>query len=225
VEEEFEMLVVIMGPPGAGKGTQAEKLAKEFALPHISTGEIFRGAVKEGTEMGKKAKEYMDKGMLVPDEIVIGIVKERLAKPDCNEGVLLDGFPRTVEQAEALDEVLDELQIKISAVVNVDVHEEELISRLTGRRVCRNCGATYHLKFNPPKVRNICDHCSGELYQRSDDTIDTVKERLVIYQKQTFPIIEYYEHQDLFKSVDGARGIDEVFDDLADHLKKIKNQV
>jgi adenylate kinase len=123
VEEEFEMLVVIMGPPGAGKGTQAEKLAKEFALPHISTGDIFRGAVKEGTEMGKKAKEYMDKGMLVPDEIVIGIVKERLAKPDCNEGVLLDGFPRTVEQAEALDEVLDELQIKISAVVNVDVHE------------------------------------------------------------------------------------------------------
>lgn len=218
------MLIVIMGPPGAGKGTQAEKLAKEFALPHISTGDIFRSAVKEGTEMGKKAKEYMDKGMLIPDEIVIGIVKERLAKPDCSAGVLLDGFPRTVEQAEALDEVLDELQLKISAVVNVDVHEEELISRLTGRRVCRNCGATYHLKFNPPKVRNICDHCSGELYQRSDDTIDTVKERLAIYQKQTFPIIEYYERQDLFKNVDGARDIDAVFEDLADHLKNIKDQ-
>mgnify|MGYP001259629321 CR=1 FL=1 len=218
------MLVVLMGPPGAGKGTQAEKLAKEFALPHISTGDIFRSAVKEGTEMGRKAKEYMDKGELVPDEIVIGIVKERLAKPDCNGGALLDGFPRTVEQAEALDEVLEELKLKISAVVSVDVQEEELITRLTGRRVCRSCGATYHLKFNPPKVRNICDHCSGELYQRSDDTIDTVKERLAIYRKQTLPIIEYYEHKDLFSGVDGSRAINDVFVDIVAHLQKIKEQ-
>lgn len=218
------MLVVLMGPPGAGKGTQAEKLAKEFALPHISTGDIFRGAVKEGTEMGKKAKEYMDKGELVPDEIVIGIVKERLARPDCNEGFLLDGFPRTVEQAEALDEVLEDLKLKISAVVSVDVQEEELINRLTGRRVCRSCGATYHLKFNPPKVRNICDHCSGELYQRSDDTIDTVKERLAIYRKQTMPIIEYYEQKDLFYSVDGSRTINDVFVDIAAHLQNVKGR-
>lgn len=218
------MLVVLMGPPGAGKGTQAEKLSKEFALPHISTGDIFRSAVKEGTEMGKKAKEYMDKGELVPDEIVIGIVKERLAKPDCNEGVLLDGFPRTVEQARALDEVLADLNLNISAAVSVDVQEEELINRLTGRRVCRSCGATYHIKFNPPKVRNICDHCSGELYQRSDDTIDTVKERLAIYRKQTMPIIEYYEQKGLFYSVDGARAIDDVFEDIAAHLQKIKEQ-
>ncbi len=218
------MLVILMGPPGAGKGTQAEKLAKEFALPHISTGDIFRSAVKEGTEMGKKAKEYMDKGELVPDEIVIGIVKERLAKPDCNDGALLDGFPRTVEQAEALDEVLEELKLKISDVVSVDVQEEELINRLTGRRVCRSCGATYHIKFNPPKVRNICDHCSGELYQRSDDTIDTVKERLAIYRKQTMPIIEYYEQKDLFFGVDGSRSINDVFVDIVAHLQNIKGR-
>ena len=218
------MLVVLMGPPGAGKGTQAEKLAKEFALPHISTGDIFRSAVQEGTEMGKKAKEYMDKGELVPDEIVIGIVKERLAKPDCSGGALLDGFPRTVEQAQALDEVLQDLKLKIGAVVSVDVQEEELINRLTGRRVCRNCGATYHLKFNPPKVRNICDHCSGELYQRSDDTIETVKERLAVYRKQTLPIIEYYEQKDLFSSVEGARPIDEVFVDIAAYLQNVREK-
>ena len=218
------MLVVLMGPPGAGKGTQAEKLAEEFTLPHISTGDIFRSAVKEGTEMGKKAKEYMDKGELVPDEIVIGIVKERLAKPDCSEGALLDGFPRTVEQAQALDEVLEDLKLNISAAVSVDVQEEELINRLTGRRVCRSCGATYHIKFNPPKVRNICDHCSGELYQRSDDTIDTVKERLAIYRNQTMPIIEYYKQKDLFHSVDGARAIDDVFVDIAAHLRGIREQ-
>jgi len=211
-----------MGPPGAGKGTQAEKLAAEFALPHISTGDIFRSAVKEGTGMGKKAKEYMDKGELVPDEIVIGIVKERLAKSDCSDGALLDGFPRTVEQAQALDEVLGDLKLNISAAVSVDVQEEELINRLTGRRVCRSCGATYHIKFNPPKVRNICDHCSGELYQRSDDTIDTVKERLAIYRNQTMPIIEYYEQKNLFHSVDGARAIDDVFVDIAAHLRSIR---
>ncbi|NMB35317.1 MAG: adenylate kinase [Firmicutes bacterium] len=216
------MLVVLMGPPGAGKGTQAEKLAAEFALPHISTGDIFRSAVKEGTGMGKKAKEYMDKGELVPDEIVIGIVKERLAKSDCSDGALLDGFPRTVEQAQALDEVLGDLKLNISAAVSVDVQEEELINRLTGRRVCRSCGATYHIKFNPPKVRNICDHCSGELYQRSDDTIDTVKERLAIYRNQTMPIIEYYEQKNLFHSVDGARAIDDVFVDIAAHLRSIR---
>lgn len=219
------MFIVLMGPPGAGKGTQAEKLTKEFALIHVSTGDIFRNAVKEGTEMGRKAKEYMDKGELVPDEIVLGIVKERLSKPDCEDGVLLDGFPRTIEQAEALDEVLEDLKMKTDAVINIDVNEEELIARLTGRRVCRNCGATYHIKFNPPKVRNICDHCSGELYQRSDDTIDTVKERLNVYNKQTLPMVDYYERKGLYKSADGSRPIDQVFADIAAYLQNKQDEI
>ena len=219
------MFIILMGPPGAGKGTQAEKLTKEFALIHVSTGDIFRNAVKEGTEMGKKAKEYMDKGELVPDEIVLGIVKERLSKPDCKAGVLLDGFPRTIEQAEALDEVLEDLKMNIDAVINIDVSEEELIARLTGRRVCRNCGATYHIKFNPPKVRNICDHCSGELYQRSDDTIDTVKERLNIYNKQTLPMVDYYERKGMYKSADGSREIDQVFADIAAYLQNKEDEI
>lgn len=169
--------------------------------------------------MGKKAKEYIDKGALVPDEIVTGVIKERLSKPDCAGGVLLDGFPRTLEQAEALDEVLKDLEMKFDAVINVDVNEEELINRLAGRRVCRNCGTTYHIKFNPPKVRTICNHCGGELYQRSDDTIDTIKERLVVYKKQTLPMIEYYERKGLLKSFDGARDINEVFLDIKTFLQ------
>jgi adenylate kinase len=220
----YSMNLILMGPPGAGKGTQAERLVKDFSLTHISTGDIFRSAVKEGTVMGKKAKEYMDKGALVPDEIVVGIVKERLAAPDCADGILLDGFPRTQEQAEALDSVMEDLKMKIDAAISVDVNDEELIARLTGRRVCRNCGSSYHVKFNPPKVRNICDHCSGELYQRSDDTIETVNERLSIYKKQTMPMVEYYERQGIFISVDGARSIDDVFSDIAAKVKKIAEQ-
>lgn len=218
------MNIILMGPPGAGKGTQAEKLAREFSIVHISTGDIFRNAIKEGTEMGKKAKEYLDKGVLVPDEIVVGIVKERLEKPDCEDGVLFDGFPRTVEQAEALDEALQELNMKIDAAVMIEVAEEELITRLTGRRVCQNCNTTYHVKFNPPKVRNICDHCGGELYQRSDDTLDTVKERLSVYRKQTMPILEYYQRKGLCISVDGSQSIDQVFSEIVQNLKKIKRE-
>ncbi len=214
------MHIILMGPPGAGKGTQAEMLAKEYSIPHISTGDIFRNAIKEGTEMGTKAKEYMDKGALVPDEIVVGIMKERLQKPDCQEGVLLDGFPRTVEQAEALDEVLQELGMNIDAVVNVEVPEEELVARLTGRRVCQKCGATYHVKHNPPKVRNICNHCGGELYQRSDDTIDTVKERLTVYNTQTMPIIEFYKRKGNYISVDGSKPISSVSEEIIEKLNK-----
>ncbi len=213
------MLVVLMGPPGAGKGTQAERITKEFNLLHISTGDILRNAVKEETALGLQAKQYMDRGALVPDEIVVGMIRERLARPDCAAGVLLDGFPRTVEQAEALGQVLESLQLKIDVVINVDVEAEELLSRLTGRRVCRNCGATYHIKFNPPRVRNICDHCSGELYQRSDDTVETVKERLDVYSKQTLPLIEYYQRKNLYYAVDGARSIDDVFADIAAYLQ------
>lgn len=215
------MFVIIMGPPCAGKGTQAERLAKEFALPHISTGDIFRSAVKEGTEMGKKAKEYMDKGHLVPDEIVVGIVKERLSRPDCKEGAFLDGFPRTVNQAEALDEVLRELNMKIDAVICIDADEDELIARLTGRRVCRNCGATYHIRFNSPRVRNICDHCSGELYQRSDDSIDTVKERFAVYKKQTLPMFDYYRDKYPVINIDGSKQINEVYDAIISSLKNL----
>ncbi len=219
------MHLIIMGPPGAGKGTQAERLTKEFSLLHISTGDIFRNAVKEGTEMGLKAKEYMDKGTLVPDEIVIGIVRERLAKPDCAGGVLLDGFPRTLEQAESLNEVLNDVGIVFDAVINIDVNEEELINRLTGRRVCRNCGTTYHIKFNPPKVRTICDHCGGELYQRSDDTIDTVKERLIVYKKQTLPMIDYYQRKGILKTFDGAGDINDVFLDIKAYLDGKKEKL
>ncbi len=218
------MLVVLMGPPGAGKGTQAERVTKEFNLLHISTGDILRGAVKEETPLGKEAKEYMERGALVPDEVIISIMKERLSKPDCAGGVLLDGFPRTVEQAEALENVLMDLHLNIDAVINVDVSPDELLDRLTGRRVCRSCGSTYHMKFNPPRVRNICDHCSGELYQRSDDTVDTVKERLEVYSKQTLPLIEYYQRKNLYHAVDGARPIDEVYEDIATYLKEDKSE-
>ncbi len=216
------MRIILMGPPGAGKGTQAEMLAKEYSIPHVSTGDIFRNAIKEGTEMGTKAKEYMNKGALVPDEIVVGIVKERLQKPDCSAGVLLDGFPRTLEQAEALDEVVQELGIVIDAVINVEVAEEELVSRLTGRRVCQKCNTTYHVKYNPPKVRNICDHCGGELYQRSDDTVETVKERLSVYNTQTMPIIDFYKRMGNYLSVDGAQQIEKVSKDIVEKLNQQK---
>ncbi len=216
------MHIIIMGPPGAGKGTQAEKMVNDFGLVHISTGDMFREAVKKGTEMGKKAKEFMDKGELVPDDVVVGIVKERLSQPDCKEGILLDGFPRTIDQAEALEEVLKDLNMKIDAVINVEVAEEELLNRLTGRRVCENCGTTYHVKYNTPKVRNICDHCGGELYQRSDDTVETVKERLQVYRDQTKPIIDYYRKKGIYHEIDGWRAIDEVYADVMKRLNNIK---
>ncbi len=208
------MELLIMGPPGAGKGTQAEFLTEKYNIPHISTGDMFRAAVKEGTELGKKAKECMDKGQLVPDEVTIGIVKERLSKDDCKEGFLLDGFPRTVEQADALTKILEELKLPNVRVLNINVPKEELVARAVGRRICKGCGKTYHLKFNPPRKEGVCDACGGELYQRADDTAETMNERVSVYEASTKPLIEYYKKQGVYNEVDGKLAIDKVTTEL-----------
>lgn len=208
------MKILLMGPPGAGKGTQAEKLTELFNIPHISTGDMFRKAQKDGTELGLKAKSYMEKGQLVPDEVTIGIVRERLAEADCKGGFLLDGFPRTVQQADALAQILTDLGTHLDAVINIEVAKDFLVERLTGRRVCRGCGATYHVKFNAPKVEGICDKCGGELYQRADDTIETVGNRLDVYAGQTAPLIDYYAAKDLLKNIDGSQSVEKVLADI-----------
>lgn len=208
------MELLIMGPPGAGKGTQAEVLTKKFDIPHISTGDMFRAAVKEGTELGKKAKECMDKGQLVPDEITIGIVKERLAKDDCKKGFLLDGFPRTAEQADALTKILEDLKLPNIRVLNINVPKEELVARAIGRRICKGCGKTYHLRFNPPQKEGVCDACGGELYQRADDTAETMNERISVYEASTKPLIDYYKKQGVYNEVDGKLSIDKVSTEL-----------
>lgn len=214
------MKLLIMGPPGAGKGTQAEVLVKELNITHISTGDMFRAAIKEGTEMGKKAKEYMDKGALVPDEVVVGMVKDRLSKPDCAGGFLLDGFPRTLEQARALDATLKEMDIKLDGVINIAVPREKLMARLTGRRVCKGCGASYHIMFNKPKVEGKCNSCGGELYQRSDDNEEAVSNRLDVYEAQTQPLIDYYTQQGLLLNINGDQEINKVLQDILAALKK-----
>jgi adenylate kinase len=205
------MYILVMGPPGAGKGTQAAKLVEKYHIPHISTGDMFRAAVSEGTPLGIKAKGFMDAGQLVPDDVTIGIVKERLAKPDCKTGFLLDGFPRTIEQAGALDKTLAELSLKLDYVVNIAVPNEELVRRATGRQICRNCGATYHVLFNPSTAGNMCDKCHGELFQRADDQEETVKKRLEVYLKQTQPLIHYYQQQGIYSEIDGQQTMDQVF--------------
>ncbi len=214
------MNLLIMGPPGAGKGTQAEVLIKELDIVHVSTGDMFRNAIKEGTEMGKKAKEYMDKGQLVPDEVVIGMVKDRLSRTDCNKGFLLDGFPRTVGQAKALDATLSQLDIKLDGVINIIVPLEKLMERLTGRRVCRGCGASYHIMFNAPTVEGKCDSCGGELYQRSDDNKESVETRLKAYQEKTQPLIEYYNEKGCLLEVNGDQDINQVLQDILAELNK-----
>ena len=208
------MYILLMGPPGAGKGTQAEKLIDEFKIPHISTGDMFRAAVSAGTELGKEAKKYMDAGGLVPDVVTIGIVREGLSKPECANGFILDGFPRTEEQAVALDGILKDLVIKLTGVVNISVPDSELVARVVGRRICKACGATYHVSFNPSKVEDVCDKCGGNLYQRNDDKEDTVVNRLHAYHEQTEPLIEYYKKQGLYKEINGLQPIDKVYADV-----------
>ena len=214
------MRLLIMGRPGAGKGTQAANIKEYYSIPHISTGDMFRAAIKEGTELGKLAKSYMDKGALVPDEVTIGIVKERLLKDDCKKGFLLDGFPRNVLQAEALDSFMKEQGISLDAVLDVNVDASILIRRIVGRRICKTCGATYHIDFNKPKKEGICDNCGTPLIQRADDTIETAGSRLEVYDKQTAPLLAYYEKQNLLKTVNGDQELNKVFEDIKAVLAK-----
>ena len=207
------MNIILMGLPGAGKGTQASEIVKKFPIPHISTGDMFRKAIKDETDLGKEAKSYMDRGELVPDEVTVGIVKERISEDDAKKGFLLDGFPRTIDQAESLSQIMSELDREIDAVINIEVPEEELMNRLTGRRICEKCGTTYHLVFNPPKVDGICDIDGGKLYQREDDNPETVSNRLSVNVKQSKPILEYYNNKGVLKNIDGSKDIDEVTND------------
>ena len=208
------MNIVLMGLPGAGKGTQAEKIVEKYAIPHISTGDMFRAAIKEGTELGLKAKAFMDEGKLVPDEVTIGIVRERLSQDDCGKGYLLDGFPRTVPQAEALDSILAELNRPLEHTINVEVEKEELIARLSGRRICKSCGASYHLVFNPPAEEGKCDKDGGELYTRADDNPETVTNRLEVNMNQAQPLLDFYEAKGILTNIDGQQDIAKVFADL-----------
>lgn len=211
--------IIFMGPPGAGKGTQAERIVMEFEIPHISTGDAFRLAMSQGTPLGLKAKEYVDQGLLVPDEITIGIVKERLQQDDCGKGFLLDGFPRTILQAEALDDIMADMGRKMDYAINLIVDRKLLLDRLTGRRICKKCGATYHVLFNPPKVENVCDKCSGELYQRSDDTAEKVGTRLDEYINKTAPLLDFYRSKDLLIEVNGEDEIDTVTSNIVRILR------
>lgn len=202
--------VVLLGGPGAGKGTQAERLAHGLGLPHVSTGDLFRENLKNETELGKLARRYMESGGLVPDEVTVGMVRERLSRPDCADGAILDGFPRTIPQAEALDRLLADLGASVSIVPYIKVDPDVLLARLAGRWTCRACGAMYHQLFSPPKVEGVCDRCGGELYQRADDTPETQKRRIDVYFEQTAPLIEFYQARGLLAEVDGGPGIDEV---------------
>lgn len=205
------MNIILLGPPGAGKGTQAKRLIDRYGIPQISTGDMLRAAVAEKTPLGLEAKKYMDAGQLVPDSVVVGLVKERIQKEDCKKGYMLDGFPRNVSQAETLDKMLGELGQKIDHVICIEVPEDELIQRLTGRRTCRQCGAGYHVMFDPPKKEGVCDKCGGELYQRDDDNVQTVTSRLKVYKDQTEPLIAYYERQGKLRRINGLGSIDEIF--------------
>jgi adenylate kinase len=205
------MNIILLGPPGAGKGTQAKRLIDKYSIPQISTGDMLRAALKAGTALGLEAKKYMDKGELVPDSVVIGLVKERIQQNDCGKGYMLDGFPRNVSQAEALDKMLAELKQNIDDVICIEVPNEDLLGRLTGRRTCRGCGAGFHVMFDPPKKDGVCDKCAGELYQRDDDNETTVKSRLDVYAKQTEPLIGYYKNQGKLRSINGVGDMEAIF--------------
>lgn len=205
------MKIIMLGAPGAGKGTQAKMIAEKYGLPHISTGDIFRANIKNGTELGKEAKEYMDKGLLVPDELTVRLLLDRVAQDDCKNGYVLDGFPRTIPQAEVLDEKLSELGEKVDYAINVDVPDENIVNRMSGRRACLNCGATYHIVSIPPKKEGICDVCASALVLRDDDKPETVQNRLKVYHDQTQPLIDFYEKKGVLRSVDGTLPMEEVF--------------
>lgn len=213
------MKIIMLGAPGAGKGTQAKKIAEKYSIPHISTGDIFRANIKEGTELGKKAKEYMDKGALVPDELVCDLVVDRISQEDAKNGYVLDGFPRTIPQAETLDAALSKIDEKVDYAIDVDVPDDNIINRMSGRRACVACGGTYHIVFNPTKTEGVCDACGGQLILRDDDKPETVKNRLKVYHEQTQPLIEYYTKKNILKSVDGTQDMSKVFDSIVEILE------
>ena len=212
------MKIIMLGAPGAGKGTQAQMIADKYNIPHISTGDIFRANIKNGTELGKKAKEFMDKGLLVPDELTVELLLDRVANEDCKDGYVLDGFPRTIPQADVLDKELTKLGDKVDFAVNVDVPDENIVRRMSGRRACLKCGATYHIEHIPPKTEGICDKCGSELVQREDDKPETVQNRLSVYHEQTQPLIEYYDKKNILKTVDGTKDMQEVFNEIVNIL-------
>lgn len=205
------MKIIMLGAPGAGKGTQAKKISAKYDIPHISTGDIFRANIKNGTELGKKAKSYMDQGLLVPDELTVDLVMDRIQKEDCKNGYILDGFPRTIPQAEALDQALKALGEKLDYAIEVDVPDENIVKRMAGRRACVHCGATYHIVHAPTKVENICDACGGDLILRDDDKPETVTKRLTVYHDQTKPLIDYYKQEGILATVDGTADLEDVF--------------
>ena len=208
------MKIIMLGAPGAGKGTQAKMIAEKYSIPHISTGDIFRANIKNGTELGKKAKTYIDAGQLVPDELVVDLVIDRFKEDDCKNGYVLDGFPRTIPQAEALDNALKAIGDKVDFAIDVEVPDENIVRRMGGRRACVGCGATYHVEFNPPKVQDVCDVCGEELILRDDDKPETVTNRLNVYHEQTKPLIDYYEKQGIVHTIDGTQTMDQVFSDI-----------
>lgn len=212
------MKVIMLGAPGAGKGTQAKQIADKYSIPHISTGDIFRANIKNGTELGKKAKTYMDQGLLVPDELVVELVADRIQQDDCKNGFVLDGFPRTIPQAEALDAALEKINEKMDYAIDVDVPDENIIKRMSGRRACLSCGATYHIVSIPTKVEGICDRCGNPVVLRDDDKPETVKKRLEVYHEQTQPLIDYYKKQDILRTVNGVQPMEDVFKAIVEIL-------